>query len=53
MNETKNPSRREAIALLAGGTASGFLAAEPNAHAEEKQAPQAKFDYDVVDHVSS
>jgi hypothetical protein len=48
MNETKNLSRREAIALLAGGTAAGFLAAETNAHAEEKQAPQAKFDYDVV-----
>jgi hypothetical protein len=28
MNETKNLSRREAIALLAGGTAAGFLAAE-------------------------
>ena len=48
MNETKNLSRREAIALLAGGTAAGFLAAETNAHAQEKQAPQAKFDYDVV-----
>src|SRR6266700_418296 len=48
MNETKDLSRREAIALLAGGTAAGILAAETNAHAEEKQAPQAKFDYDVV-----
>ena len=48
MNETKDLSRREAIALLAGVTAAGFLAAETNAHAEENQAPQAKVDYDVV-----
>src|SRR5436190_8546408 len=36
MNETNNLSRREAIA------------AKTNALADEKQAPQAKFDYDVV-----
>jgi hypothetical protein len=39
MNETKDLSRREAVALLAGGTAAGFLAAETNAHAEGKRAP--------------
>jgi thioredoxin reductase len=39
VNETKNLSRREAIALLAGGTGAGFLAAQTNAHAEEKPNP--------------
>jgi thioredoxin reductase len=48
VNETKDLSRREAIALLAGGTAASFLAAETNAHAEGEKAPPAKFDYDVV-----
>jgi thioredoxin reductase len=39
VSETKNLSRREAIALLAGGTGAGFLAAQTNANAEEKPNP--------------
>ena len=39
MSETKDLSRREAIALLVGGTGAGFLAAQTNANAEEKPNP--------------